>query len=1419
MPLFKPVIKHFTCNTSIGNQTVTADYGDIDPDGYMVFLQAPATGGTGLAASTANKAIAVGAYASSLARSMASYMESGTGTQEPYRWRGTNVISVRYSDVNPYAALASHVSMGQDGSGNPQCTFNWTVAAPAAWRGFVLFAAADAIYHVVNSLGNNGSSTDYDMATNPDFCFVYSPNATFGDAGDSFDNYSFGVVLDPAGAAAQWCTASCSAIGTPSGFPVMYHDTGACAKQMNAATGAVSWTATAGAHSTGTGLSLTVSDGNTGGDDVAVLGFDTGGLNVAQGVATTPLGIDPGPTEDFDIAGFGAWTPGFSLLGLTTLEDGDLDTARSNTADAGHHGLYITDGTVEATVGWTNDQGDGNIACTTYVHDRLEHRFDDGSDAYSGSHSSFASNLARWVLDRDGFNEYKWPYFLAEVQGPATSETITIDPRTTPQTTVYPLLAGNVTGDVTITGTTTGVTTDVNVRLVESGTDTPVTGFDWTSASDNGGNAWEIIFSSIPAIDEDTRYQIQARDGTDDGSKVTLAQEITVALFFIEAGDSQTKRLGTKDSGTIARQHVVLRYDEDDTGVPQLVADDLGETVLGDALAAHFNTPIFLINWGVPSQGFHTWGDGGGGHILDANYTALVAFINQWPSGERSVEAVFVSSFVADVAAGWPDQITLEASLAAFQSQIQTDFDDLRNAAAVPVFLVGLGRNGNIAAQWSEAYGEVRTAQWLASQTVTNLYWAGAPVMEPVVVGDEVHFDEYDDMAATMAEAYIDWRSSSLEDFPRVTGVTPNATAVRTDVTITLPAAATTLTGVSPTNWQVYVGSAWETPSAAVLVGNDIQLTHSNGVARAVRYLYAADIDNTQVALDDQPTPQALVPYREFPTSVSGGAQAENTATTALRRAQPLAATVADSSDVFSLALDFYIESGSLPSETELQYLWTSRGSGGFNTRSIQLFINASDQIRIVCKNAAGTANTAAKTFTGTAITSGVWHTLRIRIDKSGVDEGSMWLDGVEETTGWSFADAEGIYLNDVTSGPSTDAMSYVLFGSNGNDFYMRGRVSRCMLWQTALDFSVQATYDNPPEGSAVVDLRGNADELVNNRAGTGFFYVSRGSLTSVAGPTLVLSVDSLSLAMSLEAPAPTAASTLAVDDLSLPMTLDSPLPLFGGVLTVEDLALGMTLESPTPSTGNELAVDDLSLAMVLEAPAPTFAGTLVVADLSLAMALEAVTLSTAGVLAPNDLSLAMALESPAPSFSGSLTVDDLSLAMAIEVPTPTFSGVLAPNDLSLAMNLEAPDLVPAGALVVQPLSLAMALDSPTLLFGGFLTVQPLSLAMALESPSLSTSSELVVADLSLATALEAVTLQSGALLTVQDLALAMTLESPAVIGDATLTVNDLSLAMTIGTPNAFNPAALITASPAKTVLIKPGRREITVRAFKRRTT
>ena len=57
------------------------------------------------------------------------------------------------------------------------------------------------------------------------------------------------------------------------------------------------------------------------------------------------------------------------------------------------------------------------------------------------------------------------------------------------------------TGTITVTGTYTGTPTTIEARLVEDGTNTPVSGFDWsTKVASPSGSAYAFSFTSAPQV-------------------------------------------------------------------------------------------------------------------------------------------------------------------------------------------------------------------------------------------------------------------------------------------------------------------------------------------------------------------------------------------------------------------------------------------------------------------------------------------------------------------------------------------------------------------------------------------------------------------------------------------------------------------------------------------------------------------------------------------------------------------------------------------------------------------------------------------------------------------------------------------------------------------------------------------------------
>lgn len=171
--------------------------------------------------------------------------------------------------------------------------------------------------------------------------------------------------------------------------------------------------------------------------------------------------------------------------------------------------------------------------------------------------------------------------------------------------------------------------------------------------------------------------------------------------------------------------------------------------------------------------------------------------------------------------------------------------------------------------------------------------------------------------------------------------------------------------------------------------------------------------------------------------------------------------------------------------------------------------------------------------------------------------------------------------------------------------------------------------------------------------------------------------------------------------------------------LSVDSISLSMTMESPTLSQANQLAVDDIQLQSSLDAVTLQQANVLRPDDISLSSFMGEVTLSSAGQLSVNSMQLNIGLESVELQQSNVLAVNDLLLTTTFESPDLSVDLTLVPDSIWLSVLLDQVELTQSHLLTVDDLTQSISLDNVTLTVAGQV-IGPGTLTIGITGPSIS---------------------------------------------------------------------------------------------------
>ncbi|PHS13487.1 MAG: hypothetical protein COA78_07045 [Blastopirellula sp.] len=265
-----------------------------------------------------------------------------------------------------------------------------------------------------------------------------------------------------------------------------------------------------------------------------------------------------------------------------------------------------------------------------------------------------------------------------------------------------------------------------------------------------------------------------------------------------------------------------------------------------------------------------------------------------------------------------------------------------------------------------------------------------------------------------------------------------------------------------------------------------------------------------------------------------------------------------------------------------------------------------------------------------------------------------------------------------------------------------------------------------------------------------------------------ILVVQSVSLALTIDAAPITQANEIAPADLGMDVGIESPAISSGAELSAADLAMALAMESPAILQANAIAAASMGLALGIDAAAIAQANELATAELSLAIALAAPSIAQANSITPSEIAIALSVGNVTIASGTPITAAGIGLSLAIEVPVISQAHGLAPDSLSMLLAFDAAALVQAHELVAQGITLGLEVGNIDLSQGYSLSVDALALALGVSSTSLAQANEITVAAISLPLSIDSPVIAQASSLTVEGLSLALLLES-AAIGDPIL--------------------------------------------------
>lgn len=146
----------------------------------------------------------------------------------------------------------------------------------------------------------------------------------------------------------------------------------------------------------------------------------------------------------------------------------------------------------------------------------------------------------------------------------------------------------------------TGTPTSIEARLVQDGTSTPLSGFDWqTVVASPAGGAVAFEFASVP---QGGWYNLQLRDSATPGAVVTSGK-IGVGALVATFGQSPVLKFFTAGDSTLTPDPKLRMFGSVGSWVAGNGATMNGAISCGNALVAALGVPVGLLDYGVDGSG------------------------------------------------------------------------------------------------------------------------------------------------------------------------------------------------------------------------------------------------------------------------------------------------------------------------------------------------------------------------------------------------------------------------------------------------------------------------------------------------------------------------------------------------------------------------------------------------------------------------------------------------------------------------------------------------------------------------------------------------------------------------------------------------------------------------------------------------
>jgi hypothetical protein len=286
------------------------------------------------------------------------------------------------------------------------------------------------------------------------------------------------------------------------------------------------------------------------------------------------------------------------------------------------------------------------------------------------------------------------------------------------------------TGSASISGTYTGSPTNVQVRVVQYGTNTAVTA--WQNATASAGS----FSATVTDVPQGGWYAWQAQFSNDTATNAAGVKHWGVGCFIGIAGQSELVHADT--DGTAVTPNGLLAQYSGSAGTAWSLRTTTGNglNTIGNAIVAALGgtVPVWLLKYAIGSTALDSAADAGSGYWLNtaggSPYALFKAGVN---SVGGKLEAVIWDQGQQDGYAATVSQSTYNSDLQTFFARVRSDFGQ----STLPIVVVPLGNYTNAGTITDASWEGVRQAQIQVGQLTNNTL---ASAMQDVPLADGVHY-------------------------------------------------------------------------------------------------------------------------------------------------------------------------------------------------------------------------------------------------------------------------------------------------------------------------------------------------------------------------------------------------------------------------------------------------------------------------------------------------------------------------------------------------------------------------------------------------------------------------------------------------------------------------------------------------------